>query len=171
MQASKRVANFLCDEVWREADGALRHARQDLERAVPGFWARFTSGLPLSRVLRSGHEATVRVVRRTAAALEALPPERFGAAPAIASAFDGAADRLGALLRKEDDEIDPLRFPLRAAVEGEIGRLREHMEQMNGRLRSHLSAAFIESLYPELAKGATAVADESDDDDTSGTPE
>lgn len=172
IRASKRVANFLCDEVWREADGAFRHTRQDLERAVPGFWARFTSGLPLSRVLRAGHEATVRVARKAAGALQALPAERFGAAPVIASAFGGAADRLDALLRKESDEIDPQRYPLRAAVEGEIGRMREHLEQMDGRLRSELSSAFIESLYPELAKGATAVADEADDDDdTSETPE
>jgi hypothetical protein len=172
IRASKRVANYLCDEVWREADGAFRHNRQDLERAVPGFWDRFTSGMALSRVLRAGHEATVRIARKAAGALQALPAERFAAAQDVAAAFSAAADRLDALLRKEADDVEAQRIPLKAAVEGEVGRLREYMEQMDGRLRSHFSSAFIESLYPDLTKGATAVADEADDDDdTSETPE
>lgn len=172
IRASKRVANYLCDEVWREADGAFRHSRVDLERAVPGFWDRFTSGLTLSRVLRAGHEATVRIARKAAGALAAVPADRFAGAPGVATAFGAAADRLDALLRKEADEIDPQRIPLKAAVEGEVGRLRETLEQMDGRLRSHFSAAFIESLYPELSKGSAAVADEADDDDdTSEAPE
>jgi len=53
-----------------------------------------------------------------------------------------------------------------------IFELREELDQMDGRLRSHFSQAFIDSLYPELARKRTAVADDEDeDDDTSEAPE
>jgi hypothetical protein len=71
--------------------------------------------------------------------------------------LEGLAQRAasrGALLDEANRElaleIDPQRAPLRLAVERAIFALREHLEQSDGRLRTHFTSAFIDSLYPEL---------------------
>ena len=68
--------------------------------------------------------------------------------------------------------LEEQRQPLRSAVQKAIYELREELDQMDGRLRSHFTADFIDSLYPELTRRGTAVADENDeDDDTAAPPE
>jgi hypothetical protein len=68
--------------------------------------------------------------------------------------------------------MEAQRQPLRSAVNKAVYALREELEQMDGRLRSHFTADFINSLYPELARRGTVVADaEDEDDDTSAPPE
>lgn len=60
----------------------------------------------------------------------------------------------------------------RSAVQKATYELREELDQMDGRLRSYFSADFIDSLYPELTRKGTIVADEADeDDDTSAPPD
>lgn len=63
------------------------------------------------------------------------------------------------------DQEAKQRRPLKAALRIEIDRLRAAMERMDGRVGQRLSAAFVESLYPPLARADTRVADDGDPDD------
>ena len=57
--------------------------------------------------------------------------------------------------------------PRRQALRVSIGRLRAGLAEMDARLGTHISAAFVESLYPDLTAGGTVVADAGDPDDDS----
>lgn len=163
-RAELRVANFLADEAQRATDGALRPHRDAIAVAIPGGLARVFSGLPLSRVLRAGHERTAQLARDASLTLRALPAS-VAVGSELADRLDEVASRLGELLAHRDSDIEPQRRPLKLAVERAVLDLREQLEQMDARLRAHLPPTFIESLYPELARGGTAVADEPDEDD------
>jgi hypothetical protein len=170
VRSRQRVANYLCDEAQRAADGALRPLRKDIEAILPGGYAVILSKTTLSRVLSAGHEKTVEFAERAASMLRTLPSKIPGTAP-LADALDKAA----ALLRSFNTQAEGLaaqRQPLRSTMTKAIFELREELDQMDGRLRSHFAQAFIDSLYPELSRKRTAVADEDDeDDDTSAPPE
>jgi len=163
-RASQRVANYLCDVPLEEATSTVRGKRRDAEAVVPGILARLTAKLPLSRALRLGHERTVEVVRGAADAIALLPADQFAFAAPMEKSLDAAADLLAGLIQQQKDEIDPKRAPLRNAVEKAIIDARETLQQVNGQLRSHFPASFIDSLYPELEKGGTTGADDEDDD-------
>jgi len=169
-RAKQRVANYLCDEAQRAADGGLRPHRREIDAILPGGHATIFAKLPLSRVLRVGHEKTVALAEGAASKIRSLPAKIPGTA-ALADGLDKAAG----LLRSFNDqayELEAQRAPLKAAVQKAVFELREELDQMDGRLRSHFSEAFIDSLYPELSKRGTTVADEDDeDDDTSAAPE
>jgi hypothetical protein len=164
VRAKQRVGNFLCDEVAREVDGTLRHKRADLQRALPGAWEQMFAGQPLSHALRQGHERTAQMMTAMVGVLGSV------ALPGVD--LEGLAQRAasrGALLDEANRElaleIDPQRAPLRLAVERAIFALREHLEQSDGRLRTHFPSAFIDSLYPELGSARTHVLDDADEDD------
>jgi hypothetical protein len=61
----------------------------------------------------------------------------------------------------EAREVAPRRLALREAV----STLRAGLAEMDKRLHAHVGAAFVESLYPELAAGGTMVGDAGDPDD------
>lgn len=169
MRASLRVANFLADEEQRLADGTLRPVRTSVEKVLPGGVARIFSHEKLSRVLRAGHERTAKYARNAAVTIATISGQ--GGLPdmgALSTALDAAAERIEKLLEQLDEVIEPQRRPLELAVERGVLELREGLEQMDARLRAHFTRAFIEGLYPELSRGARAVAaeDDSDDDDT-----
>ncbi|MDI1445268.1 hypothetical protein [Polyangium sp. 6x1] len=170
IRARQRVANFLCDEAQRGADGALRPHRKEIDHILPGGYATILSKVSLSRVLRAGNEKTVTFAERAAGAIRSLPAKIPGTAP-LADALDQAAELLRSF-NKQSDALEDQRQPLRSSVQKNIFEIREELDQMDGRLRSHFSQDFIDSLYPELTKKGSAVADEDDeDDDTSGPPE
>jgi hypothetical protein len=170
VRAKQRVANFLCDEAQRQADAELRPHRRDIAAIIPGGHTAILAKTPLSRVLRVGHEKTVEFADRAANMIRALPP-RISGTTALADLLEGAADLLMGFL-VESQGIEALRAPLRAAVQKATYELREELDQMDGRLRSYFSADFIDSLYPELTRKGTVVADEADEeDDTSAPPE
>jgi hypothetical protein len=77
--------------------------------------------------------------------------------------------KAAALVHQFDEERtkveEPRRRVLKAALERAIGTLREGVEQMEARLRGQFDPAFIDSLYPALARGRRVVADEDDEDD------
>lgn len=169
VRAALRVANFLADEEQRAAEGVLRPHRDALAAVLPGGLSRVLSDVALSRVLRAGHERTARYARNAAAAVASV--SGTGGLPVlteVASALDGAAERIESLLQTQDQEIEPQRRPLKLAVERGVLDLREGLELMDARLRPRFSPAFIESLYPDLSRGARAVAaeDDADDDDS-----
>jgi hypothetical protein len=168
IRAKQRIANFLCDEAQRTADGTLRPHRRDIESIIPGGYGAILSSIPLSRVLRLGHEKTANMAEVAASAIRTLPSKISGTG-ALADALDKAASLLRDFV-KEGELVEAQRYPLRSAVNKAIYELREELDQMDGRLRSHFSAAFIDSLYPDLVRRGTAVADDSDEDDDTAEP-
>lgn len=170
IRAKQRVANFLCDEAQRHADGALRPYRSDINSVLPSGYSTIHAKNPLSRVLRVGHEKTADLAEHAAGVIRSLPAKIPGTGP-LADKLDGAAALLRGFI-KEGDDLEKQRLPLKSAVNKAIFELREELDQMDGRLRSYFSAEFIDSLYPELSRKGTAVADEQDeDDDTTEAPE
>ncbi len=170
IRAKQRVANYLCDEAQRSADGTLRPHRREIDTIIPGGYAAILSKLPLSRVLRIGHEKTAHLAEVAASTLRTLPSKIPGTGP-LADALEKAASLLRDFI-DDGETLEAQRHPLRAAVHKAVYALREELDQMDGRLRSHFTADFIDSLYPELARRGTAVADAPDeDDDTSAPPE
>lgn len=165
IRAKQRVANFLCDEAQREADAGLRPHRRDIATIIPGGHSAILAKTQLSRVLRLGHEKTVEYAERAASMIRALPP-RIPGTVAIADTLEQAAELLQGFIG-QSTALEDQRAPLRSAVQKATYELREELDQMDGRLRSFFSAAFIDSLYPELANKGTIVADEADDDDDS----
>jgi len=166
IRAELRVANFLADEQQRITDGTLRPHRAAIAEVLPGGLSSVFSKLPLSRVLRAGHLKTAQLAHAAATAVSTL--SGMGGLPVLTPLADGldeAGDRLETLVEKLDKEIEPQRRPLKLAVERAVLELREELERMDARLRARFSPAFIESLYPELSRGARAVADEDDADD------
>jgi len=87
----------------------------------------------------------------------------------------GGPDKAAALLRQFDEEqakvVKPLRSLLKAALERAIGDLREGLAQMDARLLPLLTPDFVDSLYPELTRNGTMVADEGDEDDDASAPQ
>jgi hypothetical protein len=57
------------------------------------------------------------------------------------------------------------RRPRKQALRSAIQALRTALEAMDKTLAKPLGAAFVASLYPDLAAGGTFVADEGDEDD------
>lgn len=171
IRAKQRVADFLCDEAQREADGRLRPRRKDIDEALKGSggFSAILSKSPLSRVLRAGREKTVQFAR-TAATLIASLPASIPATAELSGALTKAADMLHGFHKEQDEQIDPQRVPLRAAVVKAVYELREGLEKMDGRLRTHFSQDFIDSLYPELSRKGTAVAAEDDGEDDDAAP-
>lgn len=170
IRAKQRVGNYLCDVPLSDAVGRVRGVRKDAEEAVPGLLGKLTGDGPLSRALKLGHVKTVETVRRAGDALSLLPA-RFAFAAECTAALHQAADRLDGLNKKRTEEIDPQRAPLKTKVERAVLELREFLEQMNGRLRTHFPSSFIDSLYPELdSKGRAIASDSDEDDDDTVTP-
>lgn len=171
IRARQRVANYLCDEAQRTADGALRPHRKEIDDILPGGgYATILSKVSLSRVLRAGNDKTVTFAERAAGAIRSLPAKIPGTGP-LADALYQAAELLRGF-NKQSVALEDQRQPLRSSVQRNIFELREELDQMDGRLRTHFSQNFIDSLYPELTRKGTVVADEEDeDDDTSAPPE
>jgi len=170
IRARQRVADYLCDDAQRQADGALKPHRAEIASVLPGGYSAILSNQRLSVVLKAGRQKTVKLARTAASILRTLPPKIPGTAP-LADALDQAAGLLDQF-NQTAETIEAQRLPLKSAVQKAIIELREELDQMDGRLRSHFSQLFIDSLYPELAKGGAVVADEDDeDDDTSAPPE
>lgn len=164
VRARQRVADFLCDTAQTEAEGQLAK-NPDLGRFVTGGIKAIREGLALSQVVRAGRAVTVRLTVGAAALVKALPASVFSGAPALADRLTGAGRLLERYLDEELKEIEPKRKPLRAAMTVAIGNFRETLEQSDGRLRSHFSAAFIDSLYPRLAERGRVVADSGPEED------
>ncbi|MCC6555868.1 MAG: hypothetical protein IT372_23140 [Polyangiaceae bacterium] len=105
----------------------------------------------------------VRVKHRGRARLAALllreepPPGEDIDVRALAADFEAERARMEAAARR----------PLKQAVMDRKAELRERLEAMNARLAAQISAAFVESLYPALARGGLCVADDGDEDDDS----
>lgn len=170
VRAAQTIGDYLCDEAQRGAQAAVSPRRNQIDevfKAHGGFPAIF-SFKPLSRVLRSGREAT-EAMARTAGILLAGVPKQIVDTTAISAALVKAADLLKGFLKEEKETIDPQRTPLKLAVTTAIYNLREGLEQMDGRLRTHFPDVFIDSLYPALKKGGTALAVEDDDEEADAT--
>jgi hypothetical protein len=84
-----------------------------------------------------------------------------------ASRIEAAASRIEAAVKSMQTDALPRQRALKAALEVAISSLREALEDMDGRLAGVVSEAFVDSLYPALARGGSIVADEGDDDDDS----
>ena len=174
IRASLRVANFLLDQQQVATESALRPHRKALADVLPGGIATIFSKLPLSRVLRAGNVRAAKIARTGASVIATV--SGTGGLPVLtplAEGLDAGAARLELLVKKLDEEIEPQRLPLKHAVERAVLELREGFARMDARLRDKFTADFIESLYPELARGSRAVRDEddADDDDSEGEDE
>lgn len=149
----------------------MRPYRAEIAKALDGGFARIFGNLPLSRVLRVGHEKTARLAMGAASALGTLPASIPGAS-ALAARLEKVGTQLKGLVDEQVSVIEPKRRPLKIEVEKAVMALREGLEKMDARLRAHFPEAFIESLYPELTKKGTALADDDDeDDDDTAAPE
>lgn len=172
VRADQRVANFMCDEAMRETRGTLMVKRSEVDKALEGGLSGLFGSKGFAASLRAGHERTVEIVLNAGSKVGTLPPHILGPgkAEALADRLTTSGTRLRGCIDQMDREIEPKRRPLRAAVEIGIGRVREALEQMDGRLRSHFSAEFIESLYPQLSKGGKSVAADADEEDDDSDP-
>jgi len=173
LRGKQRVARYLCEEAERETDGKLRSHQDELSKAVPGGLAALLSG-PLSgpaitRALQAGNKRTAALAQGAATMLRSIR----NSVP-VAAELANRLDRASTLLLQFQEELatveEPRRRPLKAAVERAVGECREALSGMDLRLRAHFSPAFIESLYPELTRGNTVVADEDDEDDDATAP-
>lgn len=162
--AEQRVVNYVGDVVLQEAVALTRGRRAEAEKAVPGILSRITSGHALSKVLVAGHETFVGMLRAAADELSLLP-DTFSFAARSAAALDETADRLDGLNKRRREQIDSQRAPLRTAVQKASLELRETLYQVNGRLRTHFTDAFIDSLYPRLDRKGSKIVDEPSEDD------
>jgi hypothetical protein len=170
VRGQKRVADYLCDEAQRDAEAEARKRKKDIDLRLSGGFAGLFLKLPFSRILTAGQEKTAEFAEKVASGLRGLTAI-LPTAEASADALDKAAGTMRTFIQKGQD-IETQRLPLRTAVQKSIFELREALDQMDGRLRTHFSQDFIDSLYPELNRKATAVTDEPDeDDDTSEEPE
>lgn len=170
VRADQRVADYLCDHAEQTAHGQLSIYRGDINDAYPGGFAALFVRMPLSRILHAGRQKTIATARTVASGIRTLPPAIPGT-EALAGALDKAADLFQGFVNHEDQQIEPQRLPLRGAVRAAVGRLREGLDQMDGRLRTHFSRAFIESLYPELTKNRRRIIEDDDEDDDVALPE
>lgn len=165
INAEQRVVNYVGDVVLQEAVALVRGRRAEAEKAVPGILSRITSGQTLSRALTAGHETFVNMLRAAADELSLLPAG-FGFAANSATALDETANRLDTLNKRRRAQIEAQRAPLRTAVQKASLELRETLYQVNGRLRTHFTDAFIDSLYPRLdRKGRTLIDIPTEDDE------
>lgn len=156
--ARQRVANYLCDDGQRRADGELRPYRHDLDSFLPGgFKGLFP--MRLSDVLRAGHVRSAHLALQMGFRLESLPA-RIRPAAEIGAQLLAAGKRLQDLILERERLANKQQAPLRVAVERAVNELRETLRQMDGRLRSHFFQPFIDSLYPEINKRRSRAADD-----------
>jgi hypothetical protein len=163
LRGKQRVARYLCEEVERQTD------QDELREALPGGLGDVFSGQRISRAVQAGNKRTAALAQSAASVLRSIR----GRVP-VAGGLANRLDRAGALLQQFNEELgtveEPRRRPLKIAVERAISEARETLGEMDFRLRAHFTPDFIESLYPELARGNTVVADEDDEDDDATAP-
>lgn len=170
IRAELRVANYLVDEQMLVTQGTLLPYRSQVAKLIAGGISAIFSRLSMSRVLRAGNARAARLAHTAAAEVAKLSgvggmPDLTG----VSDRLDLVGDRVEQLLERLDEEIEPQRRPLKLAVERAVLELREGLEHMDARLRARFTSAFIESLYPELSKGARAVANDANDEDDDDT--
>jgi hypothetical protein len=163
IRAKQSVGDFLCDEAQREAKGQLGPRKATIAGVITGGIDAIFSNTPFSRVLNAGKKKTVAFA--LSAASKIRPLTMLPNTEVLADALDKAAAVLQATVTQQETIIDPKRAPLRMAVESAVFQLRDGLEKIDGRLRSHLTQEFIDSLYPELAGNNAALADEADEED------
>lgn len=167
VRAKQRVADYLVDQAQTRTHAQVKTVKGDVDGVLPGGAASLLSGKPLSKILAAGRQATIKFALTTAAKLRALPDRPvFVFKTTAAEGLEKGAELLTQWLRHETEDVEAQRLPLRSAVERDVAALRELLAQMNGRLRSHFSQAFINSLYPELARNNTRLAEPDDEDET-----
>ncbi|MFT3766209.1 MAG: hypothetical protein QM820_11955 [Minicystis sp.] len=154
LHAAQTVADYLCDEAQKDANGRLSPRRTEIDAFLKpqGGFAAILSKKPLSRVLRAGRKATESMARNAGNLVSSIPANILPTKD-IAGALLKAADLFKGFLDQEEKVVDPQRTPLKLAVNTAVYNLREGLDQMDGRLRSHFSEAFIDSLYPEAEEG------------------
>lgn len=163
MRAKQTIADFLCDEAQRDAKGQLSPRKSTIATAIPGGIEAVFSNTQFSRVLNAGKKKTIAYATTAASKIRQLTMLP-NVAP-LADALDKAAIILQGFVTQQETIIDPKRGPLRSAVETAVFQLREGLEQIDGRLRTHFTQEFISSLYPELSSGNNSLADETDEED------
>lgn len=164
VRASQRVADYLCDDEQNAVEG-LAPKKAEIQSYITGGLKAVRGGAVLSKVLRAGREATRDFARGAANLLRLLPADKFPAVESLVTRLSDRADLMQQFLDEEDKDIEQRRAPLRTNVTKAINELREGLEQMDARLRADFSAAFIDSLYPQLDAGATRVSDAPDEDE------
>lgn len=170
VRAAQRVADYLCDDGQRSVDG-LSPQKAEIEAYIAGGLKAVRGNLALSRVVRAGREATRDFARGAANLLRLLPADKFPAVETLATRLLDRAELMQQFLDEEDKDVEQRRAPLRTAVTRAVNALREGLEQMDARLRADFSAAFIESLYPQLDARGRAVDDAPDEEDGGGAPD
>jgi len=108
--------------------------------------------------------AQLEVVRMRSMAA-ALADEREAKARKRAPELTSASGRLESAIELFQNEALPRQRSFKAALEISVAELRAFLLEMDGRIASLLSEAFVASLYPALVADRSRVADEGDDDD------
>jgi hypothetical protein len=169
LRAKQRVASWLVEEAGRETDGTLLPHQDAFGQLPPGGVASLFSAPVISRALQAGNRRTAALAQGAASMLRSLRHQM-----PVAGELANRLDRAGALLSQISEELatveEPRRRPLKAAMERAITEAREAISQMEMSLRMHFPPAFIDSVYPELTRGNTVVADEADEDDDATAP-
>ncbi len=152
----QRVGLYLCEEARKGAEKAL--APLGAEGVLSIDRTRRSSGPP------EAPGAVVELSKDTAASLGNL----VGALPALSDHVESLSEA-ALVLEGFNEAYEKMeareRLPLKAALSGAIERLRKDLSAMDTRLERAISAAFVDSLYPMLARDRTVVADHEDGDD------
>jgi hypothetical protein len=163
IRAKQTVGDFLCDEAQRDAQGQLLPRKTTIAGAITGGIDTIFSKTAFSRILDAGKKKTISFATTAASKIRLLT--MLSNTTALADALDKAASVLQGFVTEQETSIDPKRGPLRSAVEKAVFDLREGLEQIDGRLRSHCTQDFIDSLYPELSRNNSSLAAEPDEED------
>jgi hypothetical protein len=146
--------------------GAIRAA---LHNARGAEQAALEQNPQIAVPLRAAPPGTMAEAMATVGRLRALTASARAARDAAthgrAHVLESALAPLQAAVEAMQTQALPRQRALKAALEVAISSLREALEDMDGRLAAVVSEAFVDSLYPALARGGTIVADEGDDDD------
>lgn len=152
-------------EAHHEHDGRLSQPERDLvlEEAVKlrALVKALSAAVKAYRDFLERERTRFRGMLRVGRHLEktARDADERAEAEAICTGFDEAFARM------EERE----KLPRKQAVRDAVAALRGGLDAMDARLRAKIGAAFVESLYPDLAAGGAMVADDGDgDDDAAG---
>lgn len=158
----QRVGRFLCEGARVRAEKSL------LPLGAEGLLS--SDRTKKSRSLAEGPQGTAELTREAAVAMRSIGKSVPELAPISDELNEAAAILEGFNEAFANIEVRE-RLPLKTALESSIESLRQALTLLDGRLSELLAPAFVESLYPNLTRDGSIVADEGDaDDDAAAKP-
>jgi len=152
----QRVGLFLCADALDKAESSLLPL--GAEGALSGERTQRSLGSPdkpedVVERTRDG----AKVMKKLSQSVSSLA-EHVDSLNEVAAILEGFNESYAHMEERE-------RAPLKSSLSMAVDALRNALESMDSRLEKLVSRAFVESLYPPLARERTMVADQEDQDD------